>query len=544
MKIVMRSLTRRGGFHASARTVAICLAGALFVTLCALPVAWMLGVSFIDSDGGLTVRNYGRLFAESRQRQLMLNSALLGIGASLLATLIGAPLGLLFARVSFPLKRLLRIALVTPLVIPPYILALAWIYVGGSTGLIAQLFGGDLLSEWTYSLTGAVVTLGAGFYPLAMLATEAAARSVDGRLEEAALLAASRRRVLWRVTLPLIAPTVIAAALIIFVLAISEFGAPGLLRVNVYTTEVFTAFSALYDFGAATALSIPLLAVALIAGTAARFVVGERLLVTRRGAGSGLRLLSEHETIVMALALLVIAVCLLLPFVALAREAGQMRRIISAAVRSRTAISNSLWLAVIGATMITMLGALLGYGRARARTRLRGLADPAMIVIFAAPSTVAGVGLIGLWNRPGLAVYGTQAMVVIAYLARFVPVATLIFAAILRQVPVSFEEAAELPGAGWLRIFTRVVLPQIKTGVAAVWVVAFIFAFGELGATVLVAPPGESTLPVRIYTLIANTSSSEVAALALTQVCVTLAPLALLGLISGGEKSKEIASDA
>src|SRR5262245_41802560 len=228
MMRVMRSLARRGGFHASARTVATGLAIASFVTLCALPVAWMLGVSFIDSDGGLTVRNYGRLFAESRQRQLMLNSALLGAGASLLAALIGAPLGLLLARTSFPLKRLLRIALVTPLVIPPYILALAWIYIGGPAGLMAQLFGRDLLSEWTYSLTGAVVVLGAGFYPLAMLASEAAARRVDGRLEEAALLVASRRRVLWRITLPLVAPSMVAAALIIFVLAISEFGAPGI----------------------------------------------------------------------------------------------------------------------------------------------------------------------------------------------------------------------------------------------------------------------------------------------------------------------------
>jgi iron(III) transport system permease protein len=336
----------------------------------------------------------------------------------------------------------------------------------------------------------------------------------------------------------------VTSALIAFVMAISEFGAPGLLRVNVFTTEVFTAFSALYDFGAATALAIPLLAAALIAGTVAQFAIGENLLVTRRGTRAGLRLPSGHKTIVILIALLTIAVCVLLPLVALAREAGQLQRIADAAAASRTAINNSLWLAAAGATVATGLGALLGYGRARARTRMRGLADLAMIAIFAVPSTVVGVGLIGMWNRPGFGVYGSQTMVVIAYLARFVPVAALILAASVRQVPVSFEEAAELSGAGWLRIFTRIVLPQMKTGIAAAWVVAFIFAFGELGATALVAPPGESTLPVRIYTLIANSPASEVAAMALMQVCVTLAPLALLGMFAGGEKAKEIASDA
>jgi iron(III) transport system permease protein len=104
---------------------------------------------------------------------LMLNSALLGAGASLLAMLIGAPLGLIFARASFPMKRMLRIALITPLVIPPYIMALARIYIGGPAGLLAQLFGRDLLSDSTNSMAGAVIVLGAGFYPLAMLASAA-----------------------------------------------------------------------------------------------------------------------------------------------------------------------------------------------------------------------------------------------------------------------------------------------------------------------------------------------------------------------------------
>jgi ABC-type spermidine/putrescine transport system permease subunit II len=75
----------------------------------------------------------------------------------------------------------------------------------------------------------------------------------------------------------------------------------------------------------------------------------------------------------------------------------------------------------------------------------------------------------------------------------------------------------------------RIVLPQIRFGLAAAWVVVFILAFGELGVGILVAPPGEATLPIRVYTIIANTSASDVAALALVQAGVIFVPLALLG---------------
>ncbi len=94
----------------------------------------------------------------------------------------------------------------------------------------------------------------------------------------------------------------------------------------------------------------------------------------------------------------------------------------------------------------------------------------------------------------------------------------------------SLKEAAEVAGAQWLKSFTRIMLPQMKTGLIAALVVAFIFAFGELGATVLVTPPGNSTLPVHIYTMIANAPSSEVAALALMQTGIILVPLILLGI--------------
>ncbi len=523
----------------SARAITLGVAVTLFLLLCVLPIIYMLGVSFVGRDGSFSVGNYRQLLIDARQRELLLTSTLLGAGTALLATIIGAPLGLLLARTRLPLKRMLRITLVIPLVVPPYVSALAWILMTGSTGFIARWFGSDLLSAWTYSLTGAVLVLGTSFYPLSMLATEAAARRVDGRLEEAGLLIASPGRVLWRVTLPLIGPTVAAAALIIFVLALAEFGVPGLLRVRVFTTEVFTAFSALYDFGAATALAVPLLAVALVVGIIAKLITGERMLATRRNLYPGLVLrLGRWRAVVLGFFTIILAASVILPLSALAIEAGQLERIIFALGTSGDAIFNSLYLSTIGATLTCALAVLLGYGRARSGARLRGLVDLLLIVIFAMPSTVVGVGLIGLWNRPGLvgAIYTSQTIIVVGYLARFVPVAALMLAASVRQIPVSVEEAAEVAGASWWRTLTRIVLPQMRTGLAAAWVVSFIFCFGELGATLLVAPPGESTLPVRVYTIIANTPPAEVAALALLQVGIILIPLSLLGFFSRGER--------
>ena len=523
----------------SAKAIALWAAAVFFFAISVMPLIYMLAVSLTGIDGGFTFANYGGLLTEARQRELLMNSAMLGAATAAVATILGAPLGLLLARTELPAKRLLRLALIIPLVLPPYVLGLAWIYVSGSTGIATQLLGTDILSDSTYSLAGAIAVLSIGFFPLAMLATEAAARRVDGRLEEAALLVASPRRVFERITLPLIAPAVAAAALVIFVLAISEFGVPSLLRVRVFTTEVFTAFAAQYDFGRATALSAPLLCLALIIAVALKLTIGEGLLTTRRSMHPGLSFsLGRWRAVALILIAIVLALSVVLPLSALATEARGIGPIIAAAQASTRAITNSIVLSLFSACLIVGLSLVLGYGRARAQTRLGSLSDLAFIVLFAAPSTVIGVGLIGLWNRPGLLgdIYRSPVIIIVAYLARFVCVAALMLAAAIRQVPASLEEAAEVAGASWPRGFSRIVFPQITTATAAALAVSFIFAFGELGATVLVAPPGESTLPVRVYTLIANAPSSQIASLALMQTGIVLMPLLLFGWFAREKK--------
>lgn len=144
----------------SSRTLVVGAAVAAFVLFCALPLAYMLAQS------AMARATFAPLLLDARQRVLFSNTAILGIGTALVSTLIGAPLGVALARVAMPFKPALRLALAAPAVLPPYVIGLAWVYLGGSAGVVASIAGDDLLSAWTYSLPGAVVVLSLVFYPL------------------------------------------------------------------------------------------------------------------------------------------------------------------------------------------------------------------------------------------------------------------------------------------------------------------------------------------------------------------------------------------
>ena len=509
----------------SSRLAVVGLASVVFLVCCVLPVGYLLVVSLTGVDAYSAV-------PDARQRRLLYNTALLGTGTAVLATAIGAPLGVALARITVGRKALLRLALAAPVLLPPYIAGLAWTYLGSNPGWLPAIAGQNFLSGWIYTLPGAIVVLSLVFYPVSMLATEVAMRQIDGRLEEAALMVAPSGRVLRRITLPLVAPAVAAAALLIFVLAISEFGVPGLLQVRVYTTEVFTAFAALYDFTRALLLTLPLLLLCAIVAAAGAALLGDRLVATRRSARTHPILLDEWRRSATRGAVAVLTLALGVPVAVLIGQAAAARSLLVVLAGSGHAIRNSLLLATVGATAVVTVAVWLGYARARAGRRVGQGVDVLFIVLFAVPSTVVGIGLIGVWNRPGLpgTLYGTDSMLLLGYLARFIPVAALALAASATYIPVSHEEAASVNGAGWLRTMWRIVLPQMRLALAASWLIVFVLAFGELGVSILVAPPGETTLPIRIYTIIANTPPSHVAALALLQAAVLFVPLAALGV--------------
>ena len=461
-----------------------------------------------------------------RHRFLMVNTLTLGAGVTILAFAMGAPAGVILARCAPRRVWLARLIFSLPLVLPSYVLGLAWIVLFGASP-----------SEWVYSMPAAVGVLAFSLYPIVMLATEAALRGIPATLEEAGLLSASSILVLVSITLPLIAAVLSASLLIVFVLAISDFAVPGLLRVRVYTTEVFTAFAALYDFRLATITALPLAAVAALASIAAVWFV-RRPLTGRTDRGqSGRRWDDSAQRVARACMLIAATAVVGLPIASVALEAGGGRAAYVDGV-SLAALSNSVVWSASGASLVVLIGMVLGYWCRNAAPRAARLAEGLWLTLFAIPATIIGVGIIAVWNRPGVFgnIYQTGAIVVIAYVGRFLPLSALLCSAFLRRLPAGVEEAASVSGASWLRTFVRIVVPMSRSGLGAVWLVMFILMFGDVALAILISPPGESNLAVRAYTLIANSPPGDVARLAVIQIAVTVLPLVALALMRRGKE--------
>jgi iron(III) transport system permease protein len=196
-------------------------------------------------------------------------------------------------------------------------------------------------------------------------------------------------------------------------------------------------------------------------------------------------------------------------------------------------IFRSLLYASIGATCLVVMGFLLGYLLERKALRFPYAADSLAIFLFALPSTVIGIGLISLWNTQATNfIYASTAIILFGYIAQYTALGERIAAATLSQIPHSMEEAAQIVGASWFRRLFYVLIPLAKHGIITVWLVGFIFCLRDLGITMMVYPPAHDTLPVRIFTLMANSPEEVISALSIIMITITLLPLGLLTLLT------------
>lgn len=407
--------------------------------------------------------------------------------------------------------------------IPPYIHALAWtkaipfvssvVTPGGGPGMVLQ--GGP--GAWWVQMM-ALLPLAVG---LALVGLE----SIDPRLLEAGRIQQDDLRVLAVVGIPLAAPMLMAGAGLLFILSLLDYSVPALFHVNVYSLDVFAEFSATGKPERAFLAAFPLIILAVIVVFFSQRTFRRAALKPSWGVASWsappawpawFRVVEWAGDGVLAVQMAVM-------FVALVAVTGSVGALATGVGGGSREILFSGLIAVLAAVFSVPLAVLAAEGAVAGGVR-QWLWWLLITLPLAVPAPLVGMGLVSMWNRAlPMEVYGTAAMPVLAALSRFVPFSALVMVAQLRRLDPRLLEAARVLRPGWFVTRTRIWLPMVAPGLIAAAAVCFALTIGELGATLIVAPPGRATITMRVYNLLHYGADDQVAGLCLMIVIVILA---------------------
>ena len=491
-------------------------------------------VASLQQDGSWTLNNYRAALSQSVVLEAILSSIGISVLTVLFCALVGIPLAFLFERYTFPARRLFASLAALPLVLPPLVGTVAFIFLLGESGILAHLVQSILRLEnapwslrgWTAMLLFHTYTM----YPFFYVLTGAGLSRIDAALAEAGRsLGASKLRVLTKIVLPQLTPSLVAAALLTFMTSMASFSAPLLFGgdVRVLTLEIYTARQR-GDLTMALTETVILAAISLTA-----LVFFQRYEGTRRFAAAAMKgtarrrraIATGKARVIAVTAGIVFSVLLVLPvatlvLVSFAREGTWTTQTLPPAYTvdnyarifshpsASDAFVNSLLMSAIASIaalawsfcVVTLLAKKVGRKGGQSWKRLLSWL---ILVPWALPGTVVAVSLAEAYGKPSplmgsFILVGTFWILPTVYFLRFMPLVVRAVQASMEQVDASLEEAASSLGARAWQRFTRIILPLVWPGAVAGTLLAFVIALGEYVASVLVFVPTNRPVSIAI----------------------------------------------
>lgn len=484
---------------------------AILVAFILYPVLSVLWIALSDDQGRLTLVHFANFFRRSLFREALWNTLWSGVLVVFFGALIGVPLAYIVARCEFRGKLLLQTAATLPLVIPPFVGAVALQLIVGRSGtvnlLLMEWF--DLSIPFMEGLTGVVLVQTLHFFPFIMLNTLVSLSNIDSSLEEMAQnLGCHGFRLFRRVTLPLMLPGFIAGSLLTFIRAIDDLGTPLMLNYkNLLAPQAYLRITTIgMDDVDGYVVCVVLVVMSLTALLAARKYLGLAEYATvQRPVAAALKLGGGK----LALVWLIIAITLgtsLLPHLgiillsfakiwsySLLPTSYTLAHYHEILFRVPHFVLNTLLYTLIAAGLDIVLGATIAFLLLRGRVPGRNLLDAIASMPLAIPGVVLAVGYLRVfhgWEFPGIGAPLTSSWVilVIAYTMRRLPYTVRACYAALQQVHISLEESAQNLGANRLRTFAKITLPLIGGGLVAGGLIAFITSCVELASTIMLVP--------------------------------------------------------
>jgi iron(III) transport system permease protein len=520
-------------------------------------------------DGSLSLQNYIDILTDEGFFTSLKNSLFVSIVSMLISVVIGTFFAWVVARTDIPGKRFFRTAFVVPFIVPPFIGALAWMQLLGPVGLLntlyKSLFGTEELLWNIYGADGIILVLTLHLFPLVYINMLGSLERMNPELEEAAQVSGSRIfSVMRRITLPLMLPALASGAVLVFIMAIANFGIPAILGFSdnyyVVTTKIYEAVT---RSTSANGLAAAAATSTLLGIVAAGGLLFQRLYIKKREfavlSGKSIQpnvaKLGRHRLWILPLSVLMVFATSIAPLTAilltsltdiygLAPVPGNWTlnnfvEVFTGNSAVRRAIRNSLVLGFSAATIISILGSLISYIIVKTKLRGRYALEIISNMPYALPGTVVAVGMILAWLRPipavGFSLYNTIWILLVAYIARYLAFGVRTTTSSLSQIHTSLEEAARISGASWSRTYRDIIIPLILPGLFAGWFMVFIPCIRELTISSLLWSTRHETIGVMVFNLQESGNTVASAALSVILILVLLTANLVTRRLTGGK---------
>ena len=554
------------GFRTRLRLEHFVMGGAIvsLIILVVLPLGSLL-LGSVRGEHGLSLEHFSEVVSGRLYLQALKNSLILGAWTGLFSLLIGLLLAWAVSRTDVPAKRLIQITASLSYLSPPFLTAIAFVYLfspnaGILNVLVRDVLGMPFLAFNVFSMTGLVLVTVLHTFPFVYLLASSALESVDASYEEAAqILGASKFRTVLSITAPLVAPAILSGTLLAFVNAIALFGSQAIIglpgRIVTLPTRIYALFDYPPEYGLASAMSLLFVVITVAALYLQRAFLARRSYVTLAGKGARPQVmqLGIWRWVLFGFVVVTFLIAIVAPYstliaVSFSKSWGlefwkgltfaHYKFILFDYNVTQRAILNSLMLATIAATVAVLLGAVIGWIDLRTLIPGRKLLDYAALIPLGLPGIVVAVALIQFWLAMPLALYGTLAILLLAYVGRYIPLGVRAANTSLRQVDPSLEESAQILGASWATTMREVTLPLIRPGLFAGWLLIFVPVIQELSASILLFSSSSITLAVAIYNLYETGYIEPVAALAIINMIIIGIAILIANKFGGGGIAK------
>lgn len=479
--------------------------------------------------------------------ELILNTLVVTFLATIMALVFGFLTAWILTRTNVPFQRTLEQLMVVPYYVTPLLGALAWSFLGApESGFINQLwrhFGGQGAVIDITSPMGIAWVMALFEGSVAFVMIGAVMKSMDPSLEEASqVVGASRWRTMLRVTLPLVAPGVLGAAIFVFAEMLGSFSAALVLgtpaRFYVITTAIYQLVSQYPPrIPLAAALGVSLFAVMFLMLYFYRRVTSRRSYVTISGKAFRPRVMDVGwlRWVLFAVCLAYVLLSVVLPVATLVFASVQKLAVAFPALDNftldnfrtalslnavRSAMTNSIILGLLTATIGVALTGLLAWTIQRSRLPGRGVLEYVVMFPQAVPRLVFAFGMMWAWLVFPIPIYGTFWVLLIAYLTVFLPLGVRTISGVIMQLDKSLDECGQVCGASWGYRLRSITIPLLRPGLLAAWLLIFVASVRELGASILLMGPNSKVLTPAIVEAWFSTSSELTAAMALIQTVV------------------------